>query len=81
MKKSIILFLSFLALATSTLATESKIVTVEGGVRSFDKEIVQINTPKGVRSIPRKFIPATINLKSGESIKIPLNEEQLKEVK
>ncbi len=79
MKRTINLFFLFLAFFAN--ASESKIVTVEGSIRSFDKDSVQINTAKGVRSIPRKFIPAKTNLKSGEPIKIPLTDEQLHEVK
>lgn len=79
MKKLINLFCLFITL--SSYAAESKIVTIEGSIRSFDNESIQISTTKGVRTIPRKFIPAKIKINAGESVKIPLTEEQLQEVK
>jgi hypothetical protein len=81
MNKFIILISSYLFLVTSVFAAESKLLTVEGTIKSFDKNVIVINTSKGPISIPRKFIAANAKLKPNDPIKIPLTEDQLQELK
>ncbi len=81
MKKHINMILSFLFASLSAFASESRLITIEGDVRSFDKDVVKVSTPKGVVSIPRKFIPPKVKLKLNGPIKIPLSEAQLAEIK
>ena len=81
MKKYFITGFVFLFISSSAIAAESKLLSIDGTIKSFDSTTVQIKTSKGVLSVPRKFIPAKVNLKFEDPIKIPLTEEQLKEIK
>ena len=81
MKKHSVMFLTLFFSAFYVFASESKLLTIEGKIRSFDKDVVRVTTSKGVVAIPRKFIPHKLQLKTDATIKIPLSEEQLSSVK
>ncbi|MBK9324456.1 MAG: hypothetical protein IPM97_16155 [Bdellovibrionaceae bacterium] len=75
------ILLTSLVFALNAFASESKILTIEGKIRSFDKDVIRITTAKGVVEVPRKFVPSKVQLKTDENIKIPLTEDQLSLVK
>lgn len=81
MKKITAIF-SFLVFASlSALAAESKILTLEGTIRSFDKETVRITTEKGIVGVPRNLIPPNVKLRANDEVKLSLTEEQFKALK
>ncbi len=73
--------LSLSLISMPTLAAESKIVTIEGKIRSFDSKSVRVSTDKGVLEVPRTFIASDVQLKTDDRIKIPLTEVQLTQIK
>lgn len=78
MKKNLILFL---CLVSFKIASESNIVIIEGKIKSFNKDFVNITSAKGAANVPRKYIPPKVKLSSGENIRIPLTEEQVAIIK
>ncbi len=81
MKKSLCALLTTILFSVTNFASQSKIVSIEGRIKSFDSSSLKVATAKGVVEIPRKFIQSKVKLKVDDNIKIPLTEEQLSALK
>lgn len=80
--KSLITVISIIVFsALSAYAAEGQLKMIEGKVRSFDKDTIRITTETAIVSVPRSYIPAEVKLQADASIKIPLTDEQMKNVK